>query len=303
MIEINEKAYMEQYHASVKALALTKGVISDEEFVLRYKKGDDPGLQEQALSALSEDTLVVFVIGIGNGKIIKHLRAGLDDRIKMIIWEPIERNFLLSCFMDDFSDLICDENTDIVVGWDEDAKEKLAEVIKSRVDTYNIYHCAILQAYGFGDIYQKYESEFNEIFENATFYMRVDIGTREFFAQQSCRNELKALSLLEQNAVIDGLLTCIPTREIPVIIVAAGPSLEKNVSLLKELGKKALIVAVARVSAFLQKRGIPMHLVTMVDGCTEDKVMSFDVKRKLKMLMAPVATGSIQESYSGNIIY
>ncbi|MDE5967417.1 MAG: DUF115 domain-containing protein, partial [Lachnospiraceae bacterium] len=66
------------------------------------------------------------------------------------------------------------------------------------------------------------------------------------------------------------------SEDTPVIVVAGGPSLEKNVEQLKEYGNRAFILAVDRVAGFLAKHDIVPHAYVTVDA--EKPVDLFDVK-------------------------
>jgi hypothetical protein len=55
-------------------------------------------------------------------------------------------------------------------------------------------------------------------------------------------------------------------RNVPCIIVGAGPSLQKNFHLLEPLGQKSLIFAAGSVYGWLRERGISSHLVGISEG-------------------------------------
>lgn len=54
-------------------------------------------------------------------------------------------------------------------------------------------------------------------------------------------------------------------KNIPAIVVSAGPSLEKNIELLKEAKKKAIIIAVDTVIKPLQNHGVIPHFILSID--------------------------------------
>ncbi|WP_018702253.1 motility associated factor glycosyltransferase family protein [Anaeromusa acidaminophila] len=57
----------------------------------------------------------------------------------------------------------------------------------------------------------------------------------------------------------------------PAIIVAAGPSLDKNIHLLEEASKKALIIAVGSAMSILEAKGIKPHFRMAVDPDFENE--------------------------------
>lgn len=85
-------------------------------------------------------------------------------------------------------------------------------------------------------------------------------------------------------------------KNVPAVIVASGPSLVKNIDLLKGLEGKALIIAVDSAIAPLAQRGIIPHLVASVDrhNYTYEKLAPFtDFLRDVSLLFLPEVTPKI----------
>ena len=59
----------------------------------------------------------------------------------------------------------------------------------------------------------------------------------------------------------------------PVLLLAAGPSLQKNIPWLKENHQKFIIVAVSAVLGILEKEAIKPDIVTHIDGFTESTLL------------------------------
>ena len=89
----------------------------------------------------------------------------------------------------------------------------------------------------------------------------------------------------------------------PAIVVATGPSLKKNVDLLKGLEDKALIISVDASFKYLMEKGIKPHMVTSLER--EHEVQQFfdefdpeDVKN-IYMTACPVLFNHVYKSYTG----
>jgi len=89
----------------------------------------------------------------------------------------------------------------------------------------------------------------------------------------------------------------------PAIIVATGPSLKKNMHLLKGLEDKALLISVDASFKLLMKNGIVPHMVTSLER--EHEVQQFfdgfdkDAVKDVYMAACPVLYNHVYESYTG----
>jgi len=89
----------------------------------------------------------------------------------------------------------------------------------------------------------------------------------------------------------------------PAIIVAAGPSLKKNMHLLKGLEDKALIISVDASFKYLMKNGIKPHMVTSLER--EHEVQQFfdnfdpEEVKDVYMTACPVLFNHVYKSYTG----
>lgn len=87
---------------------------------------------------------------------------------------------------------------------------------------------------------------------------------------------------------------------ITAIIVSAGPSLDKNIHLLKEVGNRALIVAVGSAIKILHNKGIIPHLRIAVDGSPKEKLIFENIDTSAAPLIySRVLYYDILPEYSG----
>lgn len=89
----------------------------------------------------------------------------------------------------------------------------------------------------------------------------------------------------------------------PAVIVATGPSLKKNMHLLKGLEDKALIISVDASFKFLMKNGIKPHMVTSLEREHQVEQMfnefNPDDVKDIYMTACPVLFNHVYESYVG----
>lgn len=90
----------------------------------------------------------------------------------------------------------------------------------------------------------------------------------------------------------------------PAIIVAAGPSLNKNIDLLKKLTGKALIIAAGTALGALYKHGITPHVLAVLDPTPKmyEGVKNF-LQPETTLLLSPLVHEAIPRSHSGRIMF
>jgi Tfp pilus assembly protein PilF len=88
-------------------------------------------------------------------------------------------------------------------------------------------------------------------------------GTKLAFGNKFVSNRLKHLSSIHYNYLLESLQGAF--SRIPAILVAGGPSLDKNIHLLPTARDRAVIIAVDTVLPALLAHGVPPHFVTSID--------------------------------------
>jgi hypothetical protein len=89
-------------------------------------------------------------------------------------------------------------------------------------------------------------------------------NTIRFFSERWVLQGIENLPDVARLPTTDALANALPKQ--PAVIVSAGPSLGKNVRLLRELGGRAVIIAVAHAVGALRKEGVVPHFVACTDA-------------------------------------
>ena len=203
------------------------------------------------------------IFGFGNGMYVKRILqdAGKEDMI--VIYEPGMQIFRKVMESFDISELLTDNRLKLVVA--EYGTKYLYHILSEFIDYSD------LLALTYCD-YMNYETLFSE--ERLDFYEKLQheynaIGsTREVLARfQSVyyENIFSNMPGFLESKSIEDLYYKLP-RDIPAIIVASGPSLDKNIEELKRAKGKSLIIAAdSAIKALLAHDIIPDLYVT-IDG-------------------------------------
>ena len=233
-----------------------------------------------------------YVEGIGDGSFIRQLFEKLPAETEYIVYEPAMSCFLYICDKYDISDIICNEKVFIVVG-DIDT---LRNVSESKTTLTNMHTRGMVCTPGYRETYPEDCAQIEGIIRDFK-------DTWGFRAELQCRNELYALAQLGKNYLAKDLFDNIPTRDIPIIIAAAGPSLKKNISQLKGLHDRAIIVAVSHAAKTMEMAGIHPHFYAETDPALNNAFLKLEDTDNIRIIMKPSAASDKQRSYCGRCFY
>ena len=210
-------------------------------------------------SGCSQRTIVSF--GLGNGYFIRELLKVIDDSESIIIYEPNLEMFLYTVKNFDITDIISNKNVFLVVEginhmdfesvlWEYGYSVLFGQVTIVAIPEYeNLYQEKLKWVLG---VYQ-------EVYISAL----ISGNTASFNGKRWAEASIENIVPIIQNDCIEqyeGILK----GKIPVILVASGPSLNKNIDILKTANGKALILAVDSAVKYLDKAGVrPDFIVTL----------------------------------------
>ncbi len=247
----------------------------------------------------SNDEILRVIIGYINKRVLADAFENANKVTRILLWEPEEPLFEAGCIIEDLSEYIKDDRFVLVIGRNE---EQLNKAISTVLFDNNVMHKRII-AYG---SYLKPGNEYVRLFEKLFTQYAGDLQSKMHFRKQyeewPYKNMLYAVSQLSENSTSIQLFDSIPTREVPVIIVAAGPSLMKNHMELKRAKGKAVIIAVAHAMKTLAASGIEPDLVATTDP-KSPFFLDFDEERIYHLLSCIYVSSDFQKAYNGKLIY
>ncbi len=128
-----------------------------------------------------------------------------------------------------------------------------------------------------------------------------DLLTRFEFEENWISNIFKNIHYIYSSTPVSNLFGRF--KDVPGIIVSAGPSLRKNVNLLNDLRDKALIVCVDTALKVLQKYNVEPHLVMTLDSQKYSLKHFLGLRDTKAILLADIVSyPRLLESYSGERI-
>ena len=215
---------------------------------------------KKAFETVNKDAEILILFGIGCGYYLKYIKNNFKSLKKTIIVEPnldifkeLLKNNNLNQLMSDLGEVAF-----IVNQTKENAISYLNDIIlKENTNIIDIvYNISYRTLYG-----EYAEHVLKKTIENMQSNI-VNVATKNKFKHLWVINELK--NLRSNSINMDKLMSI--DMNIPVIIVSGGPSLNKNMHILKELKNKALIIAVGSAIKTLDAKGIIPHFRFVIEG-------------------------------------
>ncbi|MFA5384587.1 MAG: 6-hydroxymethylpterin diphosphokinase MptE-like protein [Eubacteriales bacterium] len=246
----------------------------------------------QNIYAAEDDTLLVCGIGLGY-----HLNrlSLLYPKAKIVAMEPDLSTFKTALNAVDLTSLINSENIALYFGAE---KKDILKLIERQLNIYQPEKLKLL-AYlpvlrNAGDSFKKLEDSVNAVVADHILCS----NTLMRFSFDWTENFLYNLPATIQAPDVDVL--CGPFKGVPGVIVAAGPSLDKNIRLLKEIKNKAVIIAAGTAFKAVLSIGMEPDIVVTVDGGEPNAANFENVEVKDSVLIfSPVTYKSIPANFKG----
>lgn len=271
-----------------------KNLIIEEKRYLHSRYNPDREAEQwvNGINICDEDS--ILVTGLGLGYYLEKLIKKYPDK-KIFIVEPDLDIFIRALSQIDFENFFNNGNVIFLVDLNIDA-------ICVILSDY-IYYGAINNIY-FAEL-PAYKIEYKDFIEDlyssihrSIYDLRGNIATQLYFANLWIYNTIRNLKGLTDDLsakVFKGLC-----RDIPVVIVSAGPSLEKNIKLLKQLYDKALILAVGSAVNILENNDIIPHMIMGIDGGEgESKIFNSMKNQEPVFIYGPTVNYKSTQKYRG----
>lgn len=245
---------------------------------------------ERWASTLDFDpTNLVALFGMGLGYHLKALLRREEQPDKIIVVEPNPQ--VLELAREEHPELFRQPHVFIASDWES----FLEHYTGSAVGWQNIFFARIP---AYSQVYPGEYTAFTGKIKRELIRIQAEWCTGLTSAVPWQRNFLKNLRFVGESAPVASIFGKFSGK--PVVIVSAGPSLEKNVDLLHEAKNRVLIIAVGTVAKLLQKKGITPDLMITFDGGTPNYQHFHGLLNEgVPLIYDPAAHFGILEEYQG----
>lgn len=265
----------------------------NKEICLTIKQGENmvqlnstynPGREAERFAAQFENYHpdgVLLLFGFGNGMAARMIMQLEHPPAGCIIYEPslaVFQAVLEHCAIDD---LLANESYDFVIeGINQEMLDsELREAVNYR--NWNFLQMTALPKYT--EVFEKSYILVQQSYYQCITARKADYFTLTELAQLGLRNSVAAHKWIPEAKCLADFQGMFP-KEVPLIIVAAGPSLEKNAEELRKAKNHAVIFCVDAAANYLLERDIIPDLICTVD--TRKELKNF---KNPKMPQVPLA--------------
>ncbi|WPC41065.1 motility associated factor glycosyltransferase family protein [Clostridium sp. JS66] len=240
---------------------------------------------------------VIIVFGLGAGEHIRELLKNITDNNKIIIVEPSTEIVNLFSNMDNSKYILEDKRIKIFT-YNEKSIEK---DLNNSIESYEIDNVKFISFANYASIFQHEFKQLNTSLRKITQNKRIGRDTITFFSKTLFQNFIKNMKQSTGCCVINSYKNLFQGK--PAVIVSAGPSLEKNIHLLKGVQDKFIIICGARTLKALKNADVTPDFVCAIDP--QDityTIMKHNLEQMIPLVFMDSANYKIVEEYKGNKI-
>ncbi len=197
----------------------------------------------------------VLMFGGGDGTVIRELLKVLDPKSRIMVCEPLKSDFeSLTGVLGDARVTVVDFSADPTLFRDE---------LIRRVDYYSLSRMDVLAHPAYDSAFPGEYALFLRMINDNRERLLVNKNTMTRFRKEGALHVLKNIGAMSGAYLLSDLKNA-GLQNIPVIIVSAGPSLDKNIEDLRPALGHAFIIAVDTALKYLLKKDIiPDAFVTI----------------------------------------
>ncbi|EPY2277525.1 motility associated factor glycosyltransferase family protein [Clostridium sporogenes] len=247
----------------------------------------------EELKDINNETIII-IFGLGAGEHILKVLSNTKYN-KIVIFEPDLS--IIKTFMNiEYSERILENERVIFANYN---KKKCREVLGSVITETEANNVKMLNYANYNQIFNKEFKEFFKVCIDVTEKCMVNINTEIYFSKKMIEVYLNNI----KNLINSKPINCYKNiaKDMPAIVVSAGPSLSKNIHKLRKIQDNFIIICGTRTLKPLLDVGVTPDYVCIIDPGD----LSFDFIKecenfKATMIYCEVANFKTVDHYKGN---
>ena len=245
----------------------------------------------------------ILIEGVGNSDYLIELVNKTENKVTIFVYEPSLRIFDFFLNSVDLKPLMDKQDIIFWVDGIDGMEEKNLEImIKNliRYEVLNMSRVFILPNYDV--LFPEKTLTFARLCRDQSQFELVNRNTKVKFSAVVAKNLLANLKHLIKAYKTVQYAGKIP-KEVPGIVVAAGPSLNKNIEELKKAKGKAFIIATDTAMKPLLNAGIIPDMYAVVDGKKPLSLINIEGAQDIPLLCTIVAASEVLDYHKGKKIF
>ena len=246
---------------------------------------------------------VYFVFGFADGRSIRNLLKKCDDTNLLTICIPDIEVFVAACYCFDLKDILEDTRVKLLFF---ELEIDAGIVIQAIIDYTRIKLLEFCILPGYDVLYHEMCELFMDMVLEQMRNIIVNKSTQLNFNRLTPQRVLLNMKRMIQHCNIRQLQMALNGKDvqnIPVIIVSAGPSLDKNIHLLKEAQGKAVIIAVDASARTTIKTGVRPDIICSIDANSSERFFSGVKINDIYWECGQVSNSTLLENSGTHIFY
>lgn len=243
----------------------------------------------------------VSLIGIGNGSYLEQMVEIAEENVRFIVYEPSIKIFLEALNCIDVKEL---SKKSLIVFVIEGVNERGLEGLYNTIFEYALLEKSCYFTHpNYRHIFPEKVLKATKTLRKVLFEKLVLYNTNLRFSDVVIQNLLYNMRYLPDVYKTSQFAGIVP-NDIPAIVVAAGPSLNKNIEDIKLAKNKALIVAADTAIKPLLKEGIVPDMFFIVDGKKPVELFQIEGIEEVPLVASMISAGEALDYHKGKkIIY
>ena len=275
----------------------TLKVPDDQGGIIALHSNYDPFKESQRLIKdleIKENDLIVL-LGLGLGYHALELLGKVREGVTVLIVEADAGVFRAAMEALDLGAILRREDVILSVGCDQD---ELIEILNQRLNLFQVEEVKMVEhppSLRMNQEYYRWVKELVKDYINITLANLASLDGQGWIWHE---NALANLAEIVEDVGVKELFGRFP--RIPAVVISAGPSLDRNVELLRDYQDGAIIISVDTALKVLERRGLAPHIVVSVDGLA-DNVRHFEGAKTdgLCLVAEPMTHPDILKNFGG----
>lgn len=206
---------------------------------------------------------IVLLFGFGSGTVVEQILSEECPVDVCIVYEPSIAVFRKALEEYDLSSVL--SNPGLLLFVEGINGDQLEYYLVDLID-YSNWRCFNFKKLSqYQKLFPEQCKKIAEMYQRVYVNNRAAMNTLIAYAKIGLINEVNAMKWMMDCRTLSGMIGKFP-KDLPAIVVAAGPSLEKNVDVLKQAKGKAFIICVDTAIPFMLKHNIIPDMVCTIDA-------------------------------------
>lgn len=245
----------------------------------------------------SEDVIIIF--GLACGEHLYELLKKLGEKNKVIVFEPDDT--IINLFQNlEIADSIISDGRFRIYHFNQE--QGIETTLGRNISDYQLSGIIFNYYPNYDQVYSDQFMEFISQFKDFLRKLQISKNTNMVFSKIWFDSFLKNVRIMSTGIPVDELKDRYLNK--PAIIVSAGPSLKKNINLLKKAQDKFIIIAGGRTLKALIDIGVTPHFLCIVDpGEINLRFVEENLDCTTPLVFYEGTNPDVAEKYKGPKIY